>query len=160
MSTALKKKNVTFSRWSSIYPNICIRTSQFNSLSIGIPTSSYFSPLCNTTAVMCSITNLPSLPIPRSIYFFPSHWPPLPAITDFFFLPHHLSFPTPSPLATASRSLLTASTHFHHSSSSISARLSILLSIQPPENTTRSGSGRSSLITNKENPFGAAVCCF
>lgn len=50
--------------------------------------------LHNTTAVIFSITNLPSLSTPRSVYFFPSHWPPLPAITDCF--SHHLSPPHPS----------------------------------------------------------------
>lgn len=49
--------------------------------------------LYNTTAVIFSITNLPSLPIPCSIYFFPSHRPPLPAINDYF--SHHLSLPPP-----------------------------------------------------------------
>lgn len=48
--------------------------------------------LCSTTAVIFSVTNLPSLSIPCSIYFFPSHWSPLPAVTDCF--SHHLSFPT------------------------------------------------------------------
>lgn len=139
-----------------------------------------------------AITNLPSLPIPRSIYFFPSHWLPLPAITDCF--SHHLSFSSTPPSLPPSGNSWTPSErstieHFptpiilsHPSVAALfflpllpiftthpalplhaSPSLSISLSLHPapPKSTTCSGSGRrSSLITNKENPFGAAVCCF
>lgn len=58
--------------------------------------------LYNTRAVIFSVTNLPPFPIFRSIYFFPSLWPPLPAITDcfshhLFSLPPHSSPLIPSP---------------------------------------------------------------
>lgn len=64
--------------------------SQFNSSALGRAPSYYFSLQCNS----CNIFNHKSPhspPVPRTIYFFPSHWPPLPSITDC--LCHHLSFP-------------------------------------------------------------------
>ena len=135
--------------------------------------------LKSLTAVISWITNLPSPPTLCSIHFFPFKWPTLPAITvsPIFFpllLPsslwqlHNTSrkiydwilfqscsycFPRLPPSSWCSPH--TTSNHFHFFS--ISMCLSFLLSIQPPLKTC---SARSSLITNKENPFGAAVRCF
>lgn len=187
-----EKKIVTLSRCCSIYLNIFIPTSQFNSLAFGTAPSYHFSPLQHNS---CNIFNHKSpLSSYSSLHLFLSlslatttcnNWLFLPPSILSSLLPPSGNDITPSERSTIEHfptPIIRTLSHPPFSFSSPAAPFFLLslyhfypfpplilrytplhpsLHPAPPKSTTCSGSGRrSSLITNKENPFGAAVCCF
>lgn len=149
----------------ALWPNFCVYTSSFTThlcmqniepervSKLFVMSQNSWKPVWKALSKLVYRSQICSL-----APFIPSPSPVTTTCANRLFL-SHLSFSPPPPPSDNCILLFTTSTHFHHLSSSTSEWLPILLSIQPPENTTCSGSGRSSIITRKIHLAQLSAAC-